>query len=101
MSTNVIFLENDYIIDRKPNNKFDLNELSDTLRQSLEGSFKPMKVVLETTTSPLLDTQQPRRSGRIVRALDRFMFLGEAVSDEYDLDPNSYNEAISDKDSEN
>ena len=29
------------------------------------------------------------------------MFLGEAISDELDLDPSSYNEAISDKDSKN
>ena len=29
------------------------------------------------------------------------MFLGKAISNELDLDPSSYNEAISDKDSEN
>ena len=34
-------------------------------------------------------------------APDQSMFLGEAVSDEYNLDPNSYNEAISDKESKN
>ena len=29
------------------------------------------------------------------------MFLGEAVSDELDLDPSTYNKAISDKDLKN
>ena len=32
---------------------------------------------------------------------DWFILLGQSVSDEYDLDRNSYSEAISDKDLEN
>ena len=60
-----------------------------------------MKDVLETTASLLLDTREPHHSGRIVKASDRFTSSAEALSDELDLDPNSYNEAISDKDSKN
>ena len=60
-----------------------------------------MENVLETTASSLLDTREPRRSGRIVRVLDQFMFLGEAISNEHDLDPSSYNEANSNNDLEN
>ena len=58
-----------------------------------------MKDAPKITALPFLDTREPHHSGRIVRASDRFMFLEEAISDEYDLDPSNYNEAISDKDS--
>ena len=53
-----------------------------------------MEDIPKTTTLPLLDTQEPHRSDRIVRAPDQFMLLGEVVSDEHDLDPRSYNKAI-------
>ena len=53
-----------------------------------------------TILSPL-NTRESRRSGRIIWVPDRFMFLGEVVSDELDLDLSSYNESISDKDSRN
>ena len=48
-----------------------------------------MEDVLEITISSLIDTREPRRSERIVRAPDQFMFLGETVSDELDLDPST------------
>ena len=56
-----------------------------------------MEDVSKTTIFSLLDTRESRRSGRIVKVLDRFMFLGEVVSNKHDLDPNRYNNAISDK----
>ena len=60
-----------------------------------------MEDVLESNASSLLDTREPRRSGRIVRAPDQFTFLGEVIFDELDLDPSSYNKAIFDKNSGN
>ena len=60
-----------------------------------------MEDVLEITTLPRLYTRESRRSGRIVRAIHRFMFLGEAVFDEHDLHPSNYNEANYDKNSNN
>ena len=63
--------------------------MSDTPREPLEESSNVMEDILETNTSSLLDTWQSRRSDKIVRAHDQFMFLGEAISDEYDLDPSS------------
>ena len=36
VSTNTIFLEDNYMIDRKPNDRFDLRELSDTPKESLK-----------------------------------------------------------------
>ena len=56
---------------------------------------------LETTDSSLLVTRESRRSGRNIKVPDWFMFLGEVVFDEYDLDPSNYNEVIFDKDSKN
>ena len=88
-------------MDRKSNDWFDLTKLSDTHRESLEGSSNPMENVPKITVSSLLDTREACCSERIVRAPDRFMLLGEIVSDEHDLDPNSYNEAISNKDLKN
>ena len=71
-----------------------LMELFDTPKEPLEGSYNPIEDVLETSTSSLLDTWELHPSGRIVRAPDRFMFLGDVVSNEHDLDPNKYNESI-------
>ena len=92
VNTNTIFLK-----DRKPNDRFDFRKLSNTPREPLEGSFYPMEDVPEITTSPFLDTREPRRSERIIRAPNWFMFLGEFVFDKHDLDPNNYNEAIFNK----
>ena len=94
-------LEDNYMMDRKPNDIFDLKELSDTPKEPLEGSSNPMEDVLKITASTLLDTREPHCSGRIVRTPNQFMFLGEVVSDELNLDPISYNEAIFDKDLRN
>ena len=53
VSTNAIFLEDDYVMDQKSNDRFDLRELSDTPREPLEGSSNPMEDVPKTTTSSL------------------------------------------------
>ena len=89
------------MMDQKPIDRFNLKVLSNIPTEPLEGSFIPMKDIPETPDSPLLDTLEPLHSGKIVKAPDRFMFLREAISDKYNLDPSSYNEAISDKDSKN
>ena len=56
-----------------------------------------MEDVPKITTSPLSNIRESRRSGRIVKTPDRFKFLGETIFYKHDLDPSSYNEAISDK----
>ena len=76
-------------------------ELSYTPREPLEGSSNSIEDVSEITISPLLNIQEPHRSGKIIKAPDWFMFLEEVVSYEHDLDPNSYNKAIFNKDSGN
>ena len=67
VSTNAIFLEDDYMMDQKSNDRFDLRELFDTLRKPLEGSSNPMEDVPETTTLTLLDTRGPRHSRRMIK----------------------------------
>ena len=87
------------MMDRKPNDRFNFRELSNTLREPLKGSSNLIEDVPNTTTLSLLDARKSLRNERIVRTPGRFMFLGESVSDEIDLDPSSYNKAIFDKDS--
>ena len=57
VTTNVIFLKDDYIIDQKPNDRFHIRELFDTSREPLKESSNPMEDVLESNTSSLLYTQ--------------------------------------------
>ena len=43
----------------------------------------------------------PRRSGRVVRQPERFMFLGDSsdlIPGKYEPDPRTYDEALQDKD---
>ena len=53
-----------------------------------------MEDISKLTSSPPLDTRELRYIERIVKTFERFMLLGETVSNEHDLDPSSYNEAI-------
>ena len=89
VSTNVHFLEEDYLIDNKPRSKIVFYELR------AEGDIGPIP---ETQVSPPLvastqDQGEPRRSGRVVRQAEHFIGLGE-VPEEPKTDPNKYNEAI-------
>ena len=88
----ILFLEGDYMKDRKLNDRFDFRELSASPK-----CYNSMKDVPEITVLPLLDTRESRRSERIIKLPNQFIFLGKVVSDEHDLDPSSYNEAIFDK----
>ena len=88
-------------MDWKPNDRFDLMALSNTTRDLVEGSSNLIEDILEITTLPFLDTRESCHSMRIVMTPERFMFLGETISNEHDLDHSNYNKATSDKDSEN
>ena len=98
VSTNAVFLEEDYMIDRKSLEKVILEEIQ-------ENSI-PNPSMTELEENPPIPnpvvTPVPRRSGRIVRPPDRFSFLGESyetISEELEQDPCNYNEAINDIDS--
>jgi hypothetical protein len=98
VSTNARFLEEDYIMNHKPKSSIVLEELvGGTNNEPVVQVEQPQQTVQPVTnTAPV-----PRRSGRVVRQPDRFMFLGESsdlVSGEHDDDPRTYEEAIQDKD---
>ena len=88
-------------MDQKPIDRFNFRELSNIPIKLLAESFNLVYNAPNTTAPPLLDTLEPRHSGRIVKAPYKFVFLREVISDEHDLDPSNYNKAISDKDFEN
>ena len=96
VSTNVCFLEEDYMTDNKPRSKVVLDELRAKTNESNEV------LVLVTQVSPptIVRTQdqgEPRRSGRVVRQPECFIGLGEILEDP-ETDSNNYNKAIQDKD---
>ncbi|KAL6346165.1 hypothetical protein AAG906_027899 [Vitis piasezkii] len=52
-------------------------------------------------TIPISSTLVPRRSGKVVKQLYQFMYLGEsfkAILKEHDIDPTYYDEAMSNMD---
>ena len=52
-----MFLEDDYKMDRKPNDRFDFRELSDTLREPLERNYNLMEDIPKIIILSLLDTR--------------------------------------------
>ena len=101
VSTHAVFLEDDYIMDYKPKGRIVLEEVKEqpSIPQAVNENIEP-----EITASPSnIPAPEPRRSGRIVRQPDRFMFLGEAyeaVPEEHESDPSTYEEAMADTDSD-
>jgi hypothetical protein len=116
VSTNARFLEEDYVIDHKPRSRVVLEELrretstqasqEDTSQDGVDDISLPSRSGRIVDTHVTGDTHSqgvPRRSGRVVRQPDRFMFLGESfdkVPDEHETDPCNYNEAIQNKDAD-
>ena len=98
VSTNAVFLEEDYMIDRK--------SLENVILEEIQEKSIPNPTIAELEENPPIPnpvvTPVPYRSGRIVRPPDRFSFLGEsyeAIPEELEQDPCNYEEAINDKDS--
>ena len=98
VSTNAVFLEEDYIIDHKFLKKVILEEIQ-------EKSIPNPKIIELEENPPipnLVVAPMPRRSRRIVSQPDRFSFLGEsyeAIPKELEQDPCNYDEVINDIDS--
>ena len=90
VSTNARFLKENYMIANKPKSKVILEEMRE------KDSSDPVP----TRPTRIASTQErgePRRSGRVVTQLDRFIGL-EEIPVELETDPRNYNEAIQDKD---
>ena len=75
VSTNVVFLEDDYIMNHKPKGMIDLRE---TRGDPSDPPAVENNVRLENGTSSPISAPVPHHSGRIVSQLDRYMLLGEA-----------------------
>ena len=75
VSTNIVFLEDDYIMNHKPKGMIDLRE---TGREPLDPPVVENNVRQENATSSPISAPVPCRSGSIVSRPDRYMFLGEA-----------------------
>ena len=96
---NAIFLEDDYIMNRKPKGMIVLEEVMGEPSNSpvVNRNTEQENVMTLPNSTPI-----PRRSGRIIREPNRFMFLGEpfeAVSENLESNHNRYKEAMANSDS--
>ena len=101
VSTHAVFLEDDYIMNYKPKGRIVLEEVKEqpSIPQAVNENIE-----LEITTSPsTIPAPKPHRCRRIVRQPYKFKFLGEAyeaVPEEHESDPSTYEEAMADVDSD-
>ena len=85
-----------------PKSRVVLAEMNEPVNEQPMDETRDDVVVLDTpqdTTQEMSSTQVPRRSGRIVRPPIRFIGLGEtyeAILEEAELDPYTYEEAMND-----
>ena len=104
VSTNAKFSENDYMNDYTPRSRVVLAEMNEPVNVQPIDETRDDVNVLDTsqdTTQEMSSTQVSCRSGRIVRPPIRFIGLGEtyeAISEEAESDPYTYEEAINDID---
>ena len=104
VSTNAKFLEDDYVNNFNPRSKVVLVEIDELVIEQPTVETRDDVAVLDTPqdiTHKMTSTQEPRRRGRIIRALVRFIGLGEvyeAISEEAESDPYNYEEAMKDID---
>ena len=87
-----------------PTSRVVLAEMNEPVNEQPMDETRDDVVVLDTpqdTTQEMSSTQVPRRSGRIFRPPIRFIGLGktyEAILEEAELDPYTYEEAMNDID---
>ena len=104
VSTHAKFLEDDYVNNFNPRNKVVLVEMNELINEQPMYETRDDVAILDTPqdiTHEMTSTQVPRRSGRIVRPSIRFIGLGEtyeAISEEAESDPYTYEEAMNDID---
>ena len=102
VSTKANFLEDDYMNNFNFRSKVVLAKTDEPVIGQLIDETKDDVVVLDTPqdiTHEMTSTQEPRYSGRIVRPPIRFIGLGEtyeAILEEAESDPYTYEEAMND-----
>ena len=104
VSTNAKFLEDDYVNNFNTRSKVVLAEIDEPVIEQPMDETRDDVAMLDTpqdSTHEMTSTQVPHRSGRIVRPPIRFIGLGEtyeAISEEAESDPYTYEEAMKDID---
>ena len=104
ISTNAKFLEYDYMNNFTPKSRVVLAEMNKHVIEQSMDEIRNDVVVLDTSqdiTHKMTSIQEPRRSGRIIRLPVRFIGLGEtyeAISEEVESDPYTYEETMKDID---
>lgn len=99
VSTNAVFLEDDYMMDRKPKEKFVFQELTNevVVPQQIPTTIEEPPNISDTLPN---STSPPRRSGRMTRLPSRFLLIEEGSKPSpHESDPSNYDEAICDIDS--
>ena len=104
VSTHAKLLEDDYVNNFNPRSKVVLAEIDEPVIEQPMDETRDDMAMLDTpqdSTHEMTSTQVPHRSGRIVRPHIRFIGLGEtyeAISEEAESDPYTYEEAMKDID---
>ena len=104
VSTNAKFLEDDYVNNFNTRSKVVLAEIDEPVIEQPMDETRDDVAMLDTpqdSTREMTSTQVPYRSGRIVRPHIRFIGLGEtyeAILEEAESDPYTYEEAMKDID---
>ena len=104
VSTNAKFLEDDYVNNFNTRSKVVLAEIDEPVIEQPMDETRDDVAMLDTpqdSTHEMTSTQVPHRSGRIVRPHIRFIGLGEtyeAILEEAESDPYTYEEAMKDID---
>ena len=107
VSTNARFLEDDHIRNHKLNNKvvleeLDTDEIDDSTKDQNDEIIVDQPVIRSETTQIKEHPISLRRSGRVIRQLDRYMGIGDtlvAISHDHKDDPLILSDAIKDVDS--
>ncbi|KAL5756458.1 hypothetical protein ACOSQ2_021204 [Xanthoceras sorbifolium] len=87
VSTNVTFLEEDYMSNHKPRSKIVLNELEPSTTSAHSTRVVDDVIIPQISDSqriPSQDTLLLRRSGRVARQFDRYLGIGKAQGVVYD-----------------
>ena len=104
VNTNAKFLEDDYVNNFNPRSKIVLAKIDEPIIEQPMDETRDDVAVLDTPqdiTQKMTSTQEPRHNGRIIRPPIRFLGLGEtyeAISEEAESNPYTYEEAMKDID---
>ncbi|KAL5825162.1 hypothetical protein ACOSQ3_021225 [Xanthoceras sorbifolium] len=105
VSTNVTFLEEDYMSNHKPRSKIVLNELEPSTTSAQSTRVVDDVIIPQISDSQMIPSQDTlllRRSERVARQFDRYLGIGKAqgVYDDSVDDPLTLKHAMKDSNKE-